>query len=350
MLIPEKKIYPSLDIMKFLMAVSILFSHTQNDYALDASPILHYILAISNFGVPFFFACSAFLFFTKILQLNKEEQRECYKHFSIRIGKMYLVWSIIYTLFRVLSWIIYGVDFSQILNFLHELIVYTSYPTLWFLPALWIGISIIYLLQNKISNRGILIITALLYVICSLGECYNEVLRTIPIINTLLSAYLDYFITFRNGVLMGTPFVACGYFVACNSGPISNKRKYLISALVFSFLFIIESIVIKKYTLSINTHCGLFLLPATFLIMQYLVCLDLPNKRFYMHLRNQSMLIYLSQRLVLTAIPSLSHSFEDFLIALNPYLTIILVAVLVLLITITIELLSKKYSKLKVLW
>lgn len=332
------------------MAVSILLSHTQNQYALDASPILHYILAVSNFGVPFFFACSSFLFFIKNLQLSKKEQRGYYKYFSIRIGKMYLVWSIIYTLFRVSSWIIYGVDFSRILDFLHELIVYTSYPTLWFLPALWLGVSIIYFLKNRISNRNILIVAVLLYIICSLGECYNVVLRTIPSVNTLLSAYLNIFITFRNGVLMGVPFVACGYFVACNYKPTFNKGKYLISALIFSFLFIVESIVIKKFVLSINTHCGLFLLPAIFLIMQYLVCLNLPNKRYYIHLRNQSMLIYLSQRLILTAIPSISHYFKDLLIALNPYLTIILVAVLVLLITITIELLSKKCSGLKVLW
>ena len=67
-------------------------------------------------------------------------------------------------------------------------------------------------------------------------------------------------------------------------------------------------------------------------------------------MRNLSMLIYLSQRLVITAIPSVCHPFRDFLMNSNPYMTIILVAVLVFSISWIIEQLSKKYNYLKVLW
>ena len=82
--------------MKFVMALLIMLSHTQSEWALDGSSLLNYFLAISNFGVPFFFACSGFLFFSKIKKLEDKEQEMYYRRWSLRVGKMYLAWSLIY--------------------------------------------------------------------------------------------------------------------------------------------------------------------------------------------------------------------------------------------------------------
>lgn len=345
----ERKIYPSLDVAKFFLALSILLSHTQNEMATDASGIIHNLLAISNFGVPFFFACSGFLFFSKINKLGDIQKNEYYRQYSLRLGKMYLVWTLIYFSFQLTSWLLYGTNMTEVVSYFHRLIVYSSYPTIWFLPALWLGVSIIYLIDNKFGEKYVVFACCFLYLICSLGECYSNIICKNAIIESLWSYYLKIFIVFRNGLFMGAPFVACGYL---SSKIPDNKSRniYVAMALLFSILFIIESVIIKRYHFSDYTHCGILLLPATFCIFQALVRIDIPNKPIYRTLRNLSMLIFLSQRLVLTAIPSVCPDFGKFMIELNPYITIAFVAIIVIVFSIIIEKLSYKYESLKILW
>lgn len=71
----ERKIYPSLDIMKFIMAILILSQHTCNEWA-HSTGLVHAFFGLGNFAVPFFFACSGFLFFSKLNMLNRKEQKD----------------------------------------------------------------------------------------------------------------------------------------------------------------------------------------------------------------------------------------------------------------------------------
>ena len=50
----ERKIYPSLDIMKFIMAMLILTQHTCNEWA-HSTGLIHAFFGLGNFAVPFFF-------------------------------------------------------------------------------------------------------------------------------------------------------------------------------------------------------------------------------------------------------------------------------------------------------
>ncbi len=65
----QRKIYPSLDIMKFIMAMLILTQHTSNEWA-HSTGMVHAFFGLGNFAVPFFFACSGFLFFQKYNKLD----------------------------------------------------------------------------------------------------------------------------------------------------------------------------------------------------------------------------------------------------------------------------------------
>lgn len=85
----ERKIYPSLDIAKFVMAMLILTQHIGNEWA-HSTGLVHAFFGLGNFAVPFFFACSGFLFFAKLNTLDNKGQKDYYKKWSIRIGKMYL--------------------------------------------------------------------------------------------------------------------------------------------------------------------------------------------------------------------------------------------------------------------
>lgn len=70
----DRKIYPSLDIMKFIMAMLILTQHTCNEWA-HSTGLVHDFFGLGNFAVPFFFACSGFLFFSKLYTLDEKGQK-----------------------------------------------------------------------------------------------------------------------------------------------------------------------------------------------------------------------------------------------------------------------------------
>lgn len=61
----ERKIYPSLDIMKFIMAMLILTQHTCNEWA-HSTGLIHAFFGLGNFAVPFFFYLFKFLVLFKI--------------------------------------------------------------------------------------------------------------------------------------------------------------------------------------------------------------------------------------------------------------------------------------------
>ena len=65
----ERKMYPSLDIAKFVMAMLILTQHIGNEWA-HSTGLVHAFFGLGNFAVPFFFACSGFLFFAKLNTLD----------------------------------------------------------------------------------------------------------------------------------------------------------------------------------------------------------------------------------------------------------------------------------------
>ena len=168
----ERKIYPSLDIAKFVMAMLILTQHTSNEWA-HSTGLVHAFFGLGNFAVPFFFACSGFLFFAKLNTLDNGGQKDYYKKWSIRIGKMYLVWTLIYFCFVFTGWVNSGLTWEQPLHYLHRALVFSTYATIWFLPALWVGVSICYWMKRHCSGVVTCIVMAVLLLIGNVFGSYS---------------------------------------------------------------------------------------------------------------------------------------------------------------------------------
>src|SRR5699024_6667953 len=124
-----------LDIMRFLLICLIIFAH------LSTKTIFPYIfdLSLSMYiiGVPFFFTASGF-----ILEKKYNKDKLYFKKYITRLIKMYFFWSCIYFIFVLLKWLVHGVTTQTIIDYFHQSLVLTTYPTIWFLPALFIGASL----------------------------------------------------------------------------------------------------------------------------------------------------------------------------------------------------------------
>lgn len=347
----ERKIYPSLDIAKFVMAMLILTQHTSNEWA-HSTGLVHAFFGLGNFAVPFFFACSGFLFFAKFNTLNNEEQKDYYKKWSIRIGKMYLVWSLIYFCFVFYGWCSKGLTWDQPLKYLHRSLVFSTYATIWFLPALWIGVSICYWMKRHCSGLVTCAVMAILLLIGNTFGSYGAlVCNQSEDIQNFYDWYMQVFITWRNGAFNGAPYVALGMLLVYRP---QMKVKQWVNVFMtgfFSGLFIIEAFVIGRYHFSSATDQGFMMLPAIYFMLATLIQWDVQQKPFWQHCRNLSMLVFLGQRLFLSAIPGvLPLAVSDTVRAWPEPCIFLLFVTLVLTFSITIERLSTKCKFLKILW
>lgn len=346
----EKKVYASFDYMKLIMALFIMWAHIANEWA-HLSGASHYVLSLYNFGVPFFFSCSAFLFFSKINKLTSEERKSYYKQWSFRIGKMYLVWSLIYFCFVFANWIITGAELRTVLpQYLHKAVVFTTYSTIWFLPCLWVGVSIVYFLNKWFGKRAMLAIVFLLYVVGCLCYNYTALVCKIPAFESFVNTYLKWFYTFRNGVFNAAPCAAIGFILANYTFPIKKHLSFCLMV-IFAIAFIFEGWVIKRNDWANNIDMGFAMMPAIFFMLLWLLQLDMKPTKFTLLFRNWSMIIFLGQRLFLSAIPSVVPGLKESVVSsCHPFAIMGLFTVIIVGFAIIMELLSRKIKFLKILW
>lgn len=344
-----RKMYPALDIAKFVMAMLILTQHTCNEWA-HSTGIVHAFFGLGNFAVPFFFACSGFLFFTKLHTLDNSEQKKYYRTWSIRIGKMYLVWSLIYFCFIFIGWINTGFEFSKILRWTHRSIVFSTYATIWFLPALWLGVSICYWMKRHCSSIAMTLTAVVLLVIGNSFGSYTYLLAHNSALATLNDYYIDIFVTWRNGIFNGAPFVFIGLLIARGIGSKIPQWLNIIASLAFGIAFLLEAFCISRYKLSSVTDMGFMMAPAIFFLMNTLINWNLKQRNLWQHCRNLSMLVFLSQRLFLTALPGVLPWMKQWISSLSQPCIFIYFIVVVLTFSIIIERMSQKFKFLKILW
>lgn len=345
-----KKEYPAIDLMKLVMAILIFLAHVSSE-KIDIHPYLKLITSLYNFGVPFFITVSSFFFFSKVIHQDRESSFKSYQKFSKHIGMTYLYWSLIYFCFVVSQWIIRGDSLEHILSYLHKALVFTTYGTIWFLPALWVGVSICYLLfRYNVSIKRMTLIGAIFWIIGSLGYTYNNILEDSLLAN-IYRLYDMVLITTRNGIFFAFPAAVLGLLILNTQ---SNNRKkrlhYLILSVLFGLAYIVEAIMIKRFQLGANINMGIFMLPTVYYMVKWLITVVLPSHAIYTWFRNMSVLIFLSQRLFISAIPLFMSSVLLLQIKESSYLGLLVYLVVVVLFSATLLKLSDKYTIIKKLW
>lgn len=299
----DKKENSLIDIMKFLLAILIVCAHYAAEWGKFPAK-LDYCFSLYIIVVPFFFTCSGYFLYSKVKKAERQNRGKIYKDYIIRIFQLYLAWSIIYFGFKVLSWLIQGVSFGDVLHYLHVSLVFTTYPTIWFLPACAVGAFILYVLNKKFSMKSVGIIALVFYFVGSLGYSYSFLLEDGTLLNKMYSVYDMIFVTTRNGIFNGFPWIVMGGLIAEYGTKLKQRRVlYGCGTFLFLLLIVIESVVIKVKFHSSGVDTIFSLIPFIFFIMMFLI-----KENVFVScgkwMRKMSTLIFVSQRIFLTAIPS----------------------------------------------
>mgnify|MGYP002560694122 CR=1 FL=1 len=335
------KNYNFIDIIKFICALLIIMSHYASEWG-NFNSSIDMIFSLYIIAVPFFFVSSSFFFFKKCIIADKHNKEVLIKSYIKRIMLMYGSWSIIYITFNLITWYINGIQTSEVLAYIQQLLVYSSYKTIWFLPATAIGVVMVYYLSKYFNIRQIVAIGVVFYIIGCLGESYDFLLDTCEPIKKIYEAYNSIFITTRNGIFNGFPFAVLGYVIAVGE---NKQNKFVFDffmTVLFAVLFVAEAVIIKKLYMATNANTILMLYPFSFFFFRGALSINLKNSKIYVLIRKLSTVMFLSQRIFLSALPALfTDSIFTLMLNYNSWIGLLYV----LSTTLIFSLLLIKFSK-----
>lgn len=351
----EKKQYFAIDFMKFALAVLLICAHASSE-KLSFPMYIDVWFSLYIIAVPFFFTTSAFFFLKKVINEDVKQTRlQYYKRYTKRILLMYLMWSLIYTCFIVAHWV--QTDSLTLEAFGEHVfysITYTSYPTIWFLPSLWVAVSLVYICwEKKMRINSILFVSLLFYAI-------GWMMYTLPAdrlpFTGILECYDLIFKSPRNGFFNGFIYAAIGAYIAINYSRIFSKNSksfityYVVSATLLGGV-VAEALLTKKFiNTQVDANFVFLLIPFTYFFVIATAKTELKPSPIYLSCRNLSLLLFLSQRIFLTAIPMLLPVGVVAAISNNPYIGLLIFLGSTFVFSLLTVKLSSRYKFLKVLW
>ncbi len=345
-----RKNYWSLDVAKFFCAILIISAHFAAEWG-KFPTLIDYAFSLYVIAVPFFFCCSGFLFFKKLNALPTKEDKKSYLlQYEKRIWIMYGLWSAVYFVSLIYDWIVVDKDFGihRLLKYVHQALVYSTYSTIWFLPALAIGVALTYWLVNKFSKKQLIIIATLLYIFGMLGYTYSFLLEDTPI-HKIMYCYNSIFMTTRNGVFNGIPFIYMGYLISVKNEIVPSVKgffKYAVPAGVSLILLIVEAFVLKLKFNVTGMDVGIFVVPFTYFFVMTVLYIELKECKLWLWCRKLSLLIFVSQRLFLTMLPLFLPTFFKAVYS-NSYVGLVAVIGMTIAFSVVMILLSNKIKFLK---
>ncbi len=343
-----RKNYCSLDIAKFFCAILIISAHFASELG-NFPTIIDYGFSLYIIAVPFFFCCSGFLFFKKLYALpTKEEKKKYFIQYEKRIWTMYGLWSAVYFVHVVYDWVVdQELGVVVFLKHLYRSIVFSSYSTIWFLPALGVGVAITYFLVMKLKKKQIFIIAILLYIFSMFGYTYRFIITETPV-GTFYDIYDKFFVSSRNGVFNGVPFIFMGSLIAQKDIKPSAKGffKFAIPAGVSLGLVVIEAFVLKLKFSVTGMDVGIFIVPFTYFFIMTVLRLDIKENKLWIWFRKLSLLIFVSQRIFLSVLPDMFPTVFGKIYA-NSYIGLVAVIGMTIAFSVVLILLSKKVKFIK---
>lgn len=256
-----KKNNDIIDLVKFILAIIVVMIHINPFYKNK-----FIIYPICRIAVPIFFMISSYFFFKNKTDLKK---------FVTRNLKLYLFYFVLLFPIIFIEYKKYSGNFG--IYIIKNFFLGSTFPASWYIMALIIGITIIYIVSNKlnINNYITLIISFIIYIIC----CLNSNYANLEILNI-------HFFKSYNSFLVSFIWIVIGKSFAENENKLctQNMRIIAVKLLISLVLLYIESFYINKFKLCSNSNdCYIFLIPVSLYIFKIILKLNysLKNAKFY---------------------------------------------------------------------
>lgn len=287
--------YKGIDIMKFIMALLVVVLHTHPLESVNAAADFVTADVIARAAVPFFFVASGFLL-EKQIGAGRAEKRKILCGYMKKVLVLYVIWTVIYLPIIICSKIIDSEEslVKSIVLAVRDFIFAGSYGQLWYLPAVAVGVLLVYLLRKYLGEKGTAAILLALFVTGLLTQSYFGLtiagMNPESVLWKGMKAVKKVMVTCRNGVFFGGIFIYMGTWIARYDWKM--KRWMTVSGLILSMLlFYMEASYLWRSGSVREKDMYLMLLPTAFFLMMLALQIEVGWNTIF--LRKMSIHIYL---------------------------------------------------------
>lgn len=299
-----KKNYVALDIGKFLSALLILFYHYFSEHP-GLPSIIDEALSLYAVAVALFMLISGFLTFNKLQNIETQTERwAVVKKQVFRILKVYLLWSIVYIIYTVLRWDFATITLNDILWSVQGWIFKSTFYTIWFMPALAIGLVLAFWFTERLPKWLCVVLGVVLYAFGAIMLTYSFIGNMIPGFEKITVFCNNWLGGARGWLFFACPLLMLGK-VAANVKDKFKWQRMLLYAVVCVGGVLAEALILRKFVGHTGIDMTIMMVPAVFFILAFLVSVKIPCGSYAVWMRKMSVLIFMTQRIFLTVIPSL---------------------------------------------
>lgn len=300
----QKKTYPGLDVGKFLCAFLILFYHYFSEHG-GLPGILDEALSLYAVAVALFMVISGFLLFNKLEGITTTEQRwTAVKKQVKRIYTIYLLWSVPYLLYTMSRWSWNQLTADFIFWQIQGWVFKSTFYTIWFMPMLAIGTIVAFWLTEKLPQKSVVVLATVCYLIGSLQMTYKFAGLCIPGFSVFMRFSDTWLGGARGWLFFAFPLIMVGRMVVRYKDRFRPVPAFC-ATIGCVGLMLVEALMLRRIS---GGHTGIdlaiMMVPTVFFACGFLICIPLPNGKHCIWMRNMSTLIFMSQRLFLTVVPS----------------------------------------------
>lgn len=281
--------YGGVDYLKLIAAILVIAIHTGP--LTSYSPFADFILTsiIARIAVPFFFIASGYFFFCKLTG-DKRHDLVALRGFSSNISLLYVIAMVLYLPLNVYAKY-FGEPFS-VTSFIKDVIFNGTFYHLWYLPALLLGMLIVYWLYAKLPARYMLIAAVVLYMIALLGDSYYGLTMQSSFLTFIYDQLFELFDYTRNGIGFAPLYIALGAWSARhpNKKPSGSGKWYITAFLVSMGLLLLEGMFLKNVGYPRHDSMYIALVPTVYFLFRLML---LQKWRGNLFLRKLSTWIYI---------------------------------------------------------
>lgn len=287
--------YKGIDIVKFIMALFVVILHTHPLHTVNRTADFLTADVIARTAVPFFFAATGFLL-EKQINDRSANRRETIVRYVQKVLGLYCIWTVIYLPIIIYNkFIISGETYAySVFTMIRDFIFAGSYGQLWYLPAVAVGVIIVFVLRKYLGEGKTAVLLLVLFLMGLATQSYFGLtfvmVKPDGVLWKGMKAVKKVMVTCRNGVFFGSIFIYMGTWIArCN---IRMKKWIAVLGLAISMLlFCMEA----SYLWSIGSvregDMYLLLIPAVFFLV--MLALQIQVRGDTVFLRRMSINIYL---------------------------------------------------------
>ncbi len=266
------KVYPAVDIVKFLFCLCVIAIHTNALANFPTSIAYMAEKAVFRLAVPYFFCASGFFWGRKFY--SDVPKANTLKTFVLRLLKPLLVFESLRIIINIISDIILNEQIDWI--YILQRILFQPDGSLWYIQATIVAILWMYPILKRKMFKSAIICTVLLYISGLLCNSYYFVICNTPI-QSIVETYMSFFMTARNGIFLAPIFLLSGVLISQRKIP--SVKKCLLFIIPLFVILAGEVVLIHTIGFSMDDRAYYLMQP---LLVPLLFCLTLQ----FPHIKN----------------------------------------------------------------